>query len=131
MKFGVCIPHYGIPLDVDNLTNMAIKAEEMGFDSVWVTDHIIVPHQIPDRTLGRSASSRYSQVPSPRHLRKYHQTVPQGGRPFRRPSAKGTRCGPSPKGWVSLATRYANTSLLPGHQPIQRDYTSPATWRPR
>ena len=23
MKFGVCIPHYGIPLDVDNLTNMA------------------------------------------------------------------------------------------------------------
>ncbi len=36
MKFGVCIPHYGIPLDVDNLTQMAIKAEEMGFDSVWV-----------------------------------------------------------------------------------------------
>ena len=32
MKFGVCIPHYGIPLDVDNLTGMAIKAEEMGFD---------------------------------------------------------------------------------------------------
>ncbi len=50
MKFGVCIPHYGIPLDVDNLTEMAIKAEEMGFDSVWVTDHIIVPHEIPDRT---------------------------------------------------------------------------------
>ena len=50
MKFGVCIPHYGIPLDVDNLTDMAIKAEEMGFDSVWVTDHIIVPHEIPDRT---------------------------------------------------------------------------------
>jgi probable F420-dependent oxidoreductase len=49
MKFGVCIPHYGIPLDVDNLTDMAVKAEEMGFDSVWVTDHIIVPHEIPDR----------------------------------------------------------------------------------
>ena len=50
MEFGVCIPQYGIPPDVDNLTNMAIKAEEMGFDSVWVTDHIIVPHEIPDRT---------------------------------------------------------------------------------
>ena len=50
MQFGVCIPHYGIPLDVDNLTNMAIKAEEMRFDSVWVTDHIIVPHEIPART---------------------------------------------------------------------------------
>lgn len=49
MKFGVCIPHYGIPLNVDNLTNMAVEAEEMGFDSLWVTDHIIVPHEIPDR----------------------------------------------------------------------------------
>ena len=36
-------------MDVDNLTDMAVKAEEMGFDSVWVTDHIIVPHEIPDR----------------------------------------------------------------------------------
>ena len=49
MKFGVCIPHYGRPIDIDALTNMAVQAEQMGFDSVWVTDHIIVPHQIPDR----------------------------------------------------------------------------------
>ena len=32
------------------------------------------------RTTGRSASSTRSQVPSPRHFRKYHQIVPQGGR---------------------------------------------------
>ena len=44
MKVGVCIPHYGREvIDVDGLTEMAVKAEEMGFDSVWVTDHIIVP----------------------------------------------------------------------------------------
>ncbi|PKB80326.1 MAG: hypothetical protein BZY88_08960 [SAR202 cluster bacterium Io17-Chloro-G9] len=49
MKFGVCIPHYGRPIDAGGLTEMAVKAEEMGFDSVWVTDHIIVPHEIPDR----------------------------------------------------------------------------------
>jgi len=50
MKFGVCIPHYGRPIDVDGLTEMAVQAEQMGFDSVWVTDHIIVPHVIPGRT---------------------------------------------------------------------------------
>ena len=50
MKFGVCIPHYGRPIDADGLTGMAVKAEEMGFDSVWVTDHIIIPHVIPGRT---------------------------------------------------------------------------------
>ena len=49
MKFGVCIPHYGRPIDADGLTEMALKGEQMGFDSVWVTDHIIVPHVIPDR----------------------------------------------------------------------------------
>ena len=32
------------------------------------------------RTMGRSASKTRSQVPSLRHFRKYHQTVPQGGR---------------------------------------------------
>ena len=32
------------------------------------------------RTMGRSASSTRSQVPLVRHLRKYLQTVPQGGR---------------------------------------------------
>jgi probable F420-dependent oxidoreductase len=50
MKFGVCIPHYGRQLDADGLTEMAVKSEQMGFDSVWVTDHIIVPHVIPDRS---------------------------------------------------------------------------------
>ena len=49
MKFGVCIPHYGRPLEVNALTEMAVKAEEMGYDSVWVTDHIIVPDVLPDR----------------------------------------------------------------------------------
>ena len=49
MKYGVCIPHYGRPIDIKGLTEMAVKAEEMGFDSVWVTDHIIVPHVIPER----------------------------------------------------------------------------------
>ena len=49
MKFGVCMPHYGRDIDVDGLTEMAVAAEEMGFDSVWVTDHIILPLVIPDR----------------------------------------------------------------------------------
>ncbi len=49
MKFGVCIPHYGRAIDTESLTEMAVRAEEIGFDSVWVTDHIIVPHVLPDR----------------------------------------------------------------------------------
>jgi luciferase-like monooxygenase len=43
MEFGICIPHYGKVLDVRNIIENVQYAETMGFDSVWVTDHIIVP----------------------------------------------------------------------------------------
>ena len=63
MKFGVCIPHYGRPIDAGGLTEMAIKAEEMGFDSVWVTDHIIVPHSDPE-ILGGTPLFTGTRVPA-------------------------------------------------------------------
>ena len=43
MEFGMCIPHYGKVLDVRKIIENVQYAEKMGFDSVWVTDHIIVP----------------------------------------------------------------------------------------
>lgn len=46
MKFGICIPHYGRPIEVGRLLEIARRAEERGFDSVWVTDHIIVPKDL-------------------------------------------------------------------------------------
>jgi probable F420-dependent oxidoreductase len=43
MEFGICIPHYGKPLDVPKILETVRRAEELGFDSIWVTDHILVP----------------------------------------------------------------------------------------
>jgi alkanesulfonate monooxygenase SsuD/methylene tetrahydromethanopterin reductase-like flavin-dependent oxidoreductase (luciferase family) len=43
MEFGVCIPHYGKAIDVQGILANVRRAEELGFDSVWVTDHVIVP----------------------------------------------------------------------------------------
>ncbi|MBI4337963.1 MAG: TIGR03619 family F420-dependent LLM class oxidoreductase [Chloroflexi bacterium] len=43
MEFGVCIPHYGVPIDAEGLRRFAARVEELGYDSIWVTDHIIVP----------------------------------------------------------------------------------------
>ena len=61
------------------------------------------------RTLGRSASSMYSQVPSPRHLRKYHQTVPQGGRSW------GTiRQGTPPRNTYSMPFTTSRKSTVRG-----------------
>jgi probable F420-dependent oxidoreductase len=43
MEFGLCVPHYGKAVDVQGIINNVRRAEALGFDSIWVTDHIIVP----------------------------------------------------------------------------------------
>jgi probable F420-dependent oxidoreductase len=43
MKLGICLPHYGRPIEVPRMLEVARRAEERGLDSVWVTDHVIVP----------------------------------------------------------------------------------------
>ena len=45
MKFGVCIPNYGETSTVDGLRTVALEAEKMGYDSVWTTDHVLMPTQ--------------------------------------------------------------------------------------
>lgn len=57
MKFGLALPHYdfsfpdGRPVSWDGLASWAKRAEALGFDSVWVSDHFYL-------TLGR-----YGAVP--------------------------------------------------------------------
>ncbi|MFQ5795761.1 MAG: LLM class F420-dependent oxidoreductase [Candidatus Bipolaricaulia bacterium] len=43
MQFGICIPHYGKPVNIEQILEVARRAEELGFDSIWVTDHLLVP----------------------------------------------------------------------------------------
>lgn len=43
MKFGVCLPNYGNHLSREAVIDSAKLAEELKFDSVWTTDHILVP----------------------------------------------------------------------------------------
>jgi probable F420-dependent oxidoreductase len=52
MRFGLALPHYdfsspdGAPMTWDRLAATARRAEELGFDSVWISDHFFL-------TLGR------------------------------------------------------------------------------
>ena len=52
MKYGAFLPHLGPLAQRDALTRIkttAQTAEALGFDSVWVADHIITPRQIASR----------------------------------------------------------------------------------
>jgi alkanesulfonate monooxygenase SsuD/methylene tetrahydromethanopterin reductase-like flavin-dependent oxidoreductase (luciferase family) len=43
LHIGLILPNYGERLDVERLVGAALAAEEAGFDSGWVTDHVLVP----------------------------------------------------------------------------------------
>ncbi|MDQ1730665.1 MAG: hypothetical protein QOK10_824 [Pseudonocardiales bacterium] len=54
MKFGLLLPHFGEHASKENLLQGSKRAEELGFDSVWVRDHLVFePHgemEKPNRT---------------------------------------------------------------------------------
>ncbi len=44
MHFGVGLPHFRKVASTEAIVTVAQRAEALGFDSVWVSDHIVVPH---------------------------------------------------------------------------------------
>ena len=46
MQIGLCLPHFGRPLEPGRLLQVAQRAEARGLDSLWVTDHVIVPKDV-------------------------------------------------------------------------------------
>jgi alkanesulfonate monooxygenase SsuD/methylene tetrahydromethanopterin reductase-like flavin-dependent oxidoreductase (luciferase family) len=45
MKFGLLLPHFGEHADKDKILKGSKRAEDLGFDSVWVRDHLAFePH---------------------------------------------------------------------------------------
>jgi len=43
MQIGIHLPHIGRKAGPDSIRRAAVQAEELGFDDVWVSEHIIVP----------------------------------------------------------------------------------------
>jgi alkanesulfonate monooxygenase SsuD/methylene tetrahydromethanopterin reductase-like flavin-dependent oxidoreductase (luciferase family) len=43
LHFGLILPNYGDALGAERLASAATAAEEAGFHSGWVTDHVVVP----------------------------------------------------------------------------------------
>jgi probable F420-dependent oxidoreductase len=42
-QYGVCVTNYGDVASAEAIIGTAKLAEEVGFDSVWVSDHVVVP----------------------------------------------------------------------------------------
>ena len=48
MKVGVIIPNFSALADLVMIVAVAQAAEELGFDSVWTTDHIMMPRGLDE-----------------------------------------------------------------------------------
>ena len=46
MKFGYILPNYGDKIAPDQLVEISLACEEAGFDSVWATDHVVMPAEL-------------------------------------------------------------------------------------
>jgi alkanesulfonate monooxygenase SsuD/methylene tetrahydromethanopterin reductase-like flavin-dependent oxidoreductase (luciferase family) len=59
VHLGLILPNYGDALSAERLASAATAAEEAGFDSGWVTDHLIVPpaHASPYGTIAEGLVS--------------------------------------------------------------------------
>jgi probable F420-dependent oxidoreductase len=47
MRLGVHLPQYGRAASPEAIRRAAVQAEELGFDDVWVSDHLVVPDGTP------------------------------------------------------------------------------------
>lgn len=47
-EFGVVLPNHGSSVSVDEVAKVAKAAEELGFDSVWATEHLLVGEEQAD-----------------------------------------------------------------------------------
>ena len=45
LHLGLILPNYGEGLEAERLAACAVAAEESGYDSGWVTDHLVVPDE--------------------------------------------------------------------------------------
>jgi len=48
VRFGYILPNYGDKISAQQLVEMSKTCEEAGFDSVWATDHIIMPTELKE-----------------------------------------------------------------------------------
>jgi len=46
VRFGYILPNYGDKISAQQLVELSKTCEEVGFDSVWATDHVIMPIEL-------------------------------------------------------------------------------------
>src|SRR5262245_24398475 len=49
MYFGLSLPHFRQVASPEAIRRVAQRAEHLGYDGIWVSDHIVIPHSAAER----------------------------------------------------------------------------------
>ena len=49
MQFGLSLPHFWQVASPEAISRVAQGAEQLGYDGIWVSDHIVIPESAVDR----------------------------------------------------------------------------------
>ncbi|NIT13491.1 MAG: LLM class flavin-dependent oxidoreductase, partial [Candidatus Dadabacteria bacterium] len=86
MKIGIAIPNFGKFASKENITRIALAAQEHEFDSLWLSDHIVMPNS--HKGFGNNF---YEPVATLAYLSSITQTITLGTSiivlPYRNPVA--------------------------------------------
>ena len=70
MQFGVHLPHIGVDPTASNVARMAQTSDALGYESVWVGDHVALPLRIesaypyaPDHAMPVGRSIHHARSP--------------------------------------------------------------------
>jgi probable F420-dependent oxidoreductase len=48
MRIGINLPNYGARGTVETIAAIGVTAEQLGYTSLWVTDHVLMPDRLPE-----------------------------------------------------------------------------------
>jgi probable F420-dependent oxidoreductase len=48
MRIGINLPNYGALGLVESMTVISVTAEQLGYTSLWTTDHVLMPDRLPE-----------------------------------------------------------------------------------
>lgn len=84
-QFGLVVPHYKQITSIGAMVRFARRAEELGYDALWVTDHIVVP----DAAVGRFGENYHEPLTVLAYLAAVVQKIRLGTSalilPYRKP----------------------------------------------
>ena len=79
ISFGVRVPNSGPLSSIENIVKATKKAEELGFDAIWVHDHVVWSSEMHRHHISSGAAEALTDTQEANFFRSDHDPLLSGG----------------------------------------------------